>query len=106
VEFSVIAPDRARKPPIVNALHHLILGGLHAEFRPHGLSLRLPAISTGVYGYPIEAATSIAIQAVSGYLSEHGNAPEVTFCCFSERDLAVYRQVLERGPTEERPYGS
>ncbi len=57
-------------------------------------TMAFPAISTGVYGYPIEAATRIAIQTVSGYLSEHDNAPDVTFCCFSDHALTVYRQIL------------
>lgn len=57
----------------------------------------------GVYGYPIEAATRIAVETVSKYLSQHDNEPDVTFCCFSARDLAVYRQMLaEHGPMEER----
>ncbi len=64
-------------------------------------TMAFPAISAGVYGYPIEAATIIAIQAVSSYLSEYGSEPDVTFCCFSDRALAVYRQVLVHGPTEE-----
>ena len=35
--------------------------------------------------------------------SQHGDEPDVTFCCFSDRDLAVYRQVLAHGPMEKRP---
>ncbi len=66
-------------------------------------TMAFPAISTGVYGYPIEAATRIAIQSVSSYLSDYGNEPDVTFCCFSDRALAVYRQTLAHGPAEERP---
>ncbi len=66
-------------------------------------TIAFPAISTGVYGFPFEAATRIAVEAVSRYLSEHGNETDVTFCCFSDRDLAVYRQVLAYSPTEERP---
>jgi len=70
----------------------------------HGLkTIAFPAISTGVYGYPIGEATRIAVGTVSKYLSQHGNEPDVTFCCFSPHDLAVYRQVLEEhGPMAER----
>ena len=61
----------------------------------HGVkTIAFPAISTGVYGYPIEAATRIAVETVSDYLSERGNEPDVTFCCFSARDLEVYLQML------------
>lgn len=63
--------------------------------REHGVkTLAFPAISTGVYGYPIEAATRIAVRTVADSLSEHGHEPEVTFCCFSDRDLAVYTRIL------------
>jgi O-acetyl-ADP-ribose deacetylase (regulator of RNase III) len=59
----------------------------------HGLrSIAFPAISTGIYGYPITAAAKIAVETVRG----HAAPPltEVTFCCFSDADLAVYRSLL------------
>jgi len=57
-------------------------------------SIAFPAISTGVYGYPIEEATRIAVVTVRGFLEERGAHIEVFFCCFSERDLAVYLKEL------------
>lgn len=66
-------------------------------------TIAFPAIGTGVYGYPIEAATQIAVGTVAAYLAQHGNEPDVTFCCFSDRDLAVYQQVLAHVPTEGQP---
>ena len=64
-------------------------------------TIAFPAISTGVYGYPIEAATRIAIETVSNYLSQHDNDLDVTFCCFSDRDLEVYCQMLVGNSLEE-----
>ena len=62
-------------------------------------SIAFPCISTGVYGYPIEAAVRVAIETVAAFLAGRPDAPEVTFCCFSERDLAVYRaELAKRGP--------
>ena len=57
-------------------------------------TIAFPAISTGVYGYPIEAATRIAVETVALYLAQQDNELEVTFCCFSANDLAIYEQVL------------
>jgi len=56
-------------------------------------TVAFPAISTGVYGYPIDSATEIAVRTVRDFL---GNYPEmnVTFVCFSEEDLGVYRKEL------------
>lgn len=57
-------------------------------------TIAFPAISTGVYGYPIEAATEIAVTTVRETVRDHANIREVTFCCFSANDLAVYERLL------------
>jgi O-acetyl-ADP-ribose deacetylase len=57
-------------------------------------SLAFPSISTGIYGYPIELASKIAVLTVR---SSHKIAPgvtEVTICCFSASDLDQYHRVL------------
>ena len=62
----------------------------------HGIeSIAFPSISTGVFGYPIEPATEIAVSTVIGFLSDADDtALEVTFCCFSAEDHAIYDRVL------------
>ncbi len=59
-------------------------------------TIAFPAISTGVYGYPLEAATEIALDTVKAWLEanrEYGM--EVTFCCFDRRACDVYRTCTE-----------
>ena len=64
-------------------------------------SIAFPAISTGVYGYPLDKATNIAIDTVQNYVlnaqkqATNFSIREVIFCCFSASDTAVYKQVLE-----------
>ncbi len=64
-------------------------------------SIAFPAISTGVYGYPLDKATKIAIDTVQNYVlniqkqATNFSIREVVFCCFSASDAAVYKQVLE-----------
>jgi O-acetyl-ADP-ribose deacetylase (regulator of RNase III) len=58
-------------------------------------TIAFPAISTGVYGYPIEAATVVAVRSVAAFLVAHDTPRVVTFCCFSERDTAIYERVLD-----------
>jgi O-acetyl-ADP-ribose deacetylase len=72
----------------------------------HGLhTIAFPAISTGVYGYPIEQAAAVAVRTVREFLQSSNYQIEVTFCCFSERDLAVYAHLLTTG-CPRRPAGT
>ena len=61
----------------------------------HGLaSIAFPAISTGVYGYPKESATRIAVETVRNFAVDARTLRETIFCCFSEADLLVYQRQL------------
>jgi len=59
-------------------------------------SIAIPAISTGVYGYPKEAAARIAVDTVRGVVAQPTSLALVRFVCFSERDWRIYRELLER----------
>ncbi|NIA06933.1 MAG: O-acetyl-ADP-ribose deacetylase [Actinobacteria bacterium] len=58
-------------------------------------SIAFPAISTGVYGYPLEEATPIAIETTLQELAKYPSIERVAFALFSEKALKVYRDVLE-----------
>ena len=58
-------------------------------------SIAFPAISTGVYGYPLRPAARIAIDTVRAGLAEAKRIREAIFCCFSASDLAVYEELLQ-----------
>ena len=63
----------------------------------HGLtSIAFPAISTGVYGYPIAPATEVAVTAVRAALASATPVTLVRFVCFSREDLEVYEARLRR----------
>ena len=62
----------------------------------HGLKcIAFPAISTGVYGYPMVPATQIAVATVLDFLSRHKSGIEVVFCCFSKNDLKIYEELTD-----------
>ena len=61
----------------------------------HGLrSLAFPAISCGVYGYPLRAAASIAVREVTAALAANADIEQVVFACFSDEMLAIYHELL------------
>lgn len=61
----------------------------------HGLqTIAFPAISTGVYGYPLEPAARIAVREVQRHLDEGGNLERIVFVCFDEQNRAAYEAAL------------
>ncbi len=58
-------------------------------------TIAFPSISTGVYGFPIERASKIAVNTVKDFLKSDDFLKEVTFVCFSNSDYAVYKNLLE-----------
>ena len=62
-------------------------------------SVAFPSISTGIYGYPIEAAAGCAVATVRALLPALPVIQEVVFCCFSADDLAVYERALANAVT-------
>jgi O-acetyl-ADP-ribose deacetylase (regulator of RNase III) len=57
-------------------------------------SIAFPCISTGAYGYPREPAARLAIATVRETLAEVPVIREVSFCCFSAGDFALYERLL------------
>lgn len=59
-------------------------------------SIAFPAISCGVYGYPLEDAAEIALQTTLAMLPNAPQLQEVLFVLFSQADQAVYTRIWER----------
>jgi O-acetyl-ADP-ribose deacetylase (regulator of RNase III) len=55
-------------------------------------SVAFPAISTGIYGYPLADATAVAVAAVRGWKGE--GVGLVRFVCFDDATLAAYEALL------------
>jgi O-acetyl-ADP-ribose deacetylase (regulator of RNase III) len=68
----------------------LLLADLHKL-----TSIAFPAISTGVFGYPLQKAAAVAMKAVSDTLAELNSVRLVRFVLFSDEDRKVFEQALE-----------
>ena len=63
----------------------------------HGAaSIAFPAISCGVYGYPLEQATRIAVRECAQFAAAEPKIEKIVFACFSAQMLALYRAELAR----------
>jgi O-acetyl-ADP-ribose deacetylase (regulator of RNase III) len=65
----------------------------------HGLkSIAFPAISTGIYGFPLKRATEIAVGTVCAWLEKEDGLDRVVFAVFGEEAGQAYQEALaERG---------
>lgn len=120
VKVAPCPPGQARITPgfrlparfVIHAVGPVWRGGEHGEAellasayraslalaRAHELtSMAFPAISTGVYGYPLKPATAIAVDAVRAELARPGPIERVVFACFGDDALAVYQEALRSG---------
>lgn len=63
----------------------------------HGVSrVAFPAISCGVYAYPLERATHIAVRECAQFAASEPKIAQIVFACFSAQMLALYRAELAR----------
>jgi O-acetyl-ADP-ribose deacetylase (regulator of RNase III) len=60
------------------------------------VSIAFPAISCGVYAYPVEQASRIAVRTVAEMCREQATSVKrAVFCCFDNRVAVAYREALE-----------
>lgn len=59
-------------------------------------SIAFPSISTGVYGYPVEEASRIALKTVIDYLQDHPEIKLVRFVLFDSNTYRVYEETLKK----------
>ena len=59
-------------------------------------SVALPAISTGVYGFPIDRAAEISIREAQSFAARAEKVRRIVFCLFDEKSRAAFEKALDR----------
>ena len=59
-------------------------------------SISLPAISTGIFGFPIERCAKIMLETTIGYLKSTTGLEKVVFCLFGRDSYDVFANRLEQ----------
>ncbi len=81
---------RAGEPELLAGAYRSAIG-LAAE---HELrSIAFPAISTGIYGYPLDLATEVALAATKEAIASAPTIEQVIFACFGAEILQAYRRA-------------
>ncbi len=61
----------------------------------HGCkTVAFPSISTGIYHFPLEKASVIAVETILSYCKEHPELQEVQMVCFDEVTKSYYKEAL------------
>lgn len=58
-------------------------------------SIAFPAISTGVYGFPLRRATRIALEQMQHFLADPGSVDEILAVCYSHSDYRAYLETAQ-----------
>ncbi|HEY3178110.1 MAG TPA: O-acetyl-ADP-ribose deacetylase [Casimicrobiaceae bacterium] len=90
---------RSREPELLASCYRNSL----SLAREHRLtSIAFPAISCGVYGYPLKAAVAIAVREVIAFTRDNAGLSRVIFACFGDDVLAAYTHELARHAAQRR----
>lgn len=68
-------------------------GSLHLAREHACRSIAFPAISTGIYGYPLGLSVEVAVRTVKDFAGAPGSIERVCFACFGSEVLEAYRRA-------------
>lgn len=89
-----VGPIYSGSPKDPQLLRNCYWNSLELAYANDLHSIAFPAISTGVYGYPLPEATEIALKTVAEWKKLHGDYEmPVTFACFDKRTTALYEML-------------
>ncbi|WP_022849804.1 macro domain-containing protein [Limisalsivibrio acetivorans] len=97
-----VGPRYNQDPEPSKNLYSAVASALDVAAGNSVSSIAIPAISTGVYGYPLEDAAEIIVSAVGDYAEKGGNYPShIVLCLYSSKDYEIFlREMKKRFPDE------
>ena len=90
-----VGPVYGGKPQDSRLLSNCYLNSLTLAVENNLATIAFPAISCGVYGYPIEDACKIAVDTSCNFLKTNPSLQKIIYILFSEKDCAVYQAYLK-----------
>jgi len=90
-----VGPVYSGKPQDSRLLRNCYENSLRLAVENKIASIAFPAISCGVYGYPIEDACKIAVDSTCAFLKSNISVKKVIFILFSDQDHQVYHNYLK-----------
>ncbi len=91
-----VGPVYSGKPRDSQLLSSCYRNSLQLAADHNAVSIAFPAVSCGVYGYPIEKACIIAVETVAEFLKKNQSVRKVVFVLFSSGDYRVYKEYFEK----------
>jgi len=80
--------DNKLREATLSALQHAVNNGVR--------TISFPAISTGIFGYPVENCASIMLEAVKEFCRNETSIQEIRFCLFDDSALQIFKRAAER----------
>jgi O-acetyl-ADP-ribose deacetylase (regulator of RNase III) len=90
-----VGPVYSGKPQDSRLLASCYLNSLSLAVENNLATIAFPAISCGVYGYPIKDACKIAVDTSCNFLKSNPSLKKIIFILFSEEDCAIYEAYLK-----------
>ncbi|MFD1094420.1 macro domain-containing protein [Salegentibacter chungangensis] len=89
-----LGPVYGRDEPAADFLENCYKRALELAEENKIRSVAFPAISTGIFGYPLKEAAQIAVETVLNAIPAFKHLQKIKFVLFSEEDLRVYNEML------------
>lgn len=84
-----------------NKLKNATVNSLKAADKHKLQSIAFPAISTGIFGYPVDRCAKIMLTAIIDYLKSSSGIKKVTMCLFDDKTLAIFQNQLKKSTESE-----